>query len=331
MNDFLENARKDKAEGNTLHLICMGDIFQQNNPRTDLILWFMVYINKLAEVFESLHFIPGNHDFRVDGYATDFIREMKSDKVFYYDMQASSFCNKIAGLNCFFMPFFDPEKEDISYPDFIQKNYTFSEKGVMFSHLYDKYAKSGSESDIITKLVSNIDFNEFSKYFDIIFSGHVHTYQEYVTREGVQVTYPGTIQALTGHDVGLEKKYCVLEPLGSSTVTKTWIPTKHIMFIERDFKENDLLDDLDPLKEYVIYLDIKAYPNDLGGISDWVNLSKKNNPNIKYINIGKAGSSSDSLLLSLEGEIVIESFETILERNMGKDIYSKKLKRITYG
>lgn len=288
-----------------VNLVILGDWFQYNNPRVDLIQWSLNYFNRAAEIFSNIYVIPGNHDFRMDGYALDFLNEMNRENITYITPESKKYVYEIMdNYHAFFMPYYDVEKTGISYTDFVLNNKSQIIPGstCLFAHLYDDMSKSGSESDLITKYISNIDFNIFSSLFTKVISGHVHTKQKYL-KNGMGVIYPGNFQCLGKHDIDLAKSYLIMDNTGNYEE----ITTNHILYVKR--KVNSLEEDVSDLSEkhkYVIYLEISGYTGMNSVVLDWLESQYKKFNNV--LNIIVINTSSKTFDITSQS---FSDFETV--------------------
>lgn len=262
----------------------MGDWFQHNDPRFELILWTSKFFNHASQLFEKIYIIPGNHDYRSDGYATDFIMELKAPNLVYITPDSPEFTfelipNELYGT---FLPYFDTEKTGVTYYDFIKtrKKDIPRDKHVLFAHLYDEKAIIGSEGKIMTKVVKEIDFYEFEKDFISVISGHIHTYQEY-NYKSMKVIYPGTCQNFTKHDLNSQKHYMKI----AKGFEYSYSETDHTFFIHRELKDPqvDIFTDLSPNKFYLIYLTVTNPLLTDTEYHRWCLDTQKLHPNILYI------------------------------------------------
>ncbi|MEO0074872.1 MAG: metallophosphoesterase [candidate division WOR-3 bacterium] len=281
-----------------LNLIFLGDWFHYNNPRFDLIMWSIDYFQKASKIFNKIFFIPGNHDYRTDGYSTDFLKKISLSNLYYYDMLSDNYVEIIDDTPVLFVPFFDAEKFEISYSDFVRKQFEnvgsttkTPKKGILFGHFYDKYAKVGSETNIITKKTGDVALEDFSDLFFAAVSGHVHTHQIYKSKD-IEIIYPGSLQSFTAHDIGKEKKLMLFE-IKDNNIDIEWIYSPATVFIKREFNPVDTFEDLDNTKEYVIYL---LFPKNTD-IKELVSICynwKQKHPNIKYIHLGYGNGNNSS-------------------------------------
>jgi DNA repair exonuclease SbcCD nuclease subunit len=293
------------------NLAILGDWFQYNNPRVDLIQWSLNYFNRAANIFEHIYVIPGNHDYRMDGYALDFLKEINRNNITYITPDSKQYVYEVLdGYYAFFMPYYDNEKLKISYTDFVinNKDQIKSNKTCLFAHLYDDMSKSGSESDLITKYISNIDFNVFSNIFDKVISGHVHTKQKYV-KNGMEIFYPGNFQCLGKHDVDLNKSFTIMDNQGFIKE----IFTDHILYVKRSV--NSLNDDIDNIlsnKLYVIYL----YSGMNSLVIDWLDSQYKKFTNILNIIIINSISKTFDITSQSFSDFESISVEELIEKKI---------------
>lgn len=241
----------------------------------------------------------------MDGYAIDFLKEINRPNITYITPESKQYVHEVLpDYFGFFMPYYDNEKENISYVDFVVNNKSQipSKNTALFAHLYDDTSKSGSEADIITKYISNINFEEFSKYFHQVISGHIHKKQAYLKNK-MQVTYPGNFQSFGRHDIDLDKSYVIMDSSGALEE----VPTKHIMYIRSkvsSIEEN--IPELDANKKFVIYLDIKGYSGMNSMVMDYLDSQYKLNPNI--LNIIINNSTSRTIDITSAG---LDDYETL--------------------
>lgn len=306
-----------KDPENDYNLSILGDWFHYSNPRTDLELWSYDYFARAAAVYKNVYMIPGNHDHRPDGYATDFLKHIKYTNFHYITPDSKEFVfpltDDMFGL---FMPFFEYEKGP-SYSEFIQKNLMDfpKEKLYLMAHLHDEKCKLGSESDIVTKSISAINYGEFSKYFSKVFSGHIHQSQKYMSSDGLEVIYPGSQQCFTKKDLNSKKHITLL-----SGKSYSFIDTKHIKFVEGKIEDIDkdlVFDGSD--SSYIVFLDEGKYYNQS---ADWINRQYKNNSAIKYIRPVNFSSSSSEVIM--EDTYEFTSFEDVVRGNITEKTHLEK-------
>jgi DNA repair exonuclease SbcCD nuclease subunit len=290
------------------NLSILGDWFHYNNPRTDLELWSYDYFARASAIYKNIIMIPGNHDYRPDGYATDFLKHIKYANFHYITPDSKNFIHQLTddvwGL---FMPFFEYER-GVSYDEFIMRNKGDipKEKLYLMAHLHDEKCKLGSESDIVTKSISAINYGEFSKYFTKVFSGHIHQSQKYISSDGLEVIYPGSQQCFTKKDLNSSKHITLLE--GNSY---KFIDVKHIKFVQKeiiDLEQDLVFDSKDDT--YIVFLDEGKYYN---MSADWINRQYKNNPAIRYIRPISFTASSSEVIMEDTYEFI--SFEDIIRNN----------------
>ena len=310
--DYVDNYKKNN--NCSFNLFILGDWFHHNNPRFDLLMWTLDYFFDASKIFDTIFLIPGNHDFRSDGYCTDFLDRLNIPNFFYINMDKQKFQFNVDGHDVFFIPFFDPDKSEITYDEFIRSNYKMNNKrGLLLGHLYDRYAKNGSESDVITKKVYNIRLGDYSDLFHTAISGHIHTHQTYNT-DNISIIYPGSMQCFTGHDINKVKKILIFS-FEDDGIKTEWVDSPTSIFIEREFDKNDTFSDLLPDKTYVIYINIDSV-KDLNEVLDMCSTWRSKFPNIKYINLGKSRSNSELITLDEKDELEkIVTFKDILMNN----------------
>jgi DNA repair exonuclease SbcCD nuclease subunit len=280
----------------------------------------MAWFNAASKAYSKIYVIPGNHDHRVDGYATDFLTEMHNDNIVYVTPDSEQFVYELCDdLHGFLMPYFDPEKIELDYYQFVDKYADQIVKGrtILCGHLYDQKAKVGSEIDLVTKYVANIDFSEFKRHFDLVITGHIHKAQEYDSKD-VRIVYPGTFQCHTGADLGLQKKFLTL----NNRLKLEYIETPHIMFVEKKLTnlEEDLFTDLDPDRRYVIYLEVD-FSSMKSDYYMWKKEQFEKYPNLMYINdsfLSKSASGAMERLKEVKDNYKFEdalqdAFKTVSE------------------
>lgn len=260
-------------------------------------------------MYKNVFMIPGNHDHRPDGYATDFLKHIKYTNFHYLTLESKNFVFQLTddrwGL---FMPFFEYER-GISYKEFIEANLGGipKEKLYLMAHLHDEKCKMGSESDIVTKSVSAINYGEFEKYFTKVFSGHIHQSQVYYSGNGLEVIYPGSQQCFTKKDLNAKKHITRIEGDNYS-----FLPTKHIQFVEGKIEDIDKdIEFEDKEGSYIVFLDEGKYYNQS---ADWINRQYKSNSAIKYIRPVSFTSSSSEVIM--EDTYEFTSFEDVMRNNI---------------
>lgn len=319
-----------KAEGlkEKCNLAILGDWFQYNNPRVDLIQWSLNYFNRAANIFEHIYVIPGNHDYRMDGYALDFLKEINRKNITYITPETGQYVYEVMdGYHAFFMPYYDNEKSGVSYTDFVinHKNQITSDKTCLFAHLYDDMSKSGSESDLITKYISNIDFNVFSEIFHQVISGHVHTKQKYI-KNGMGVYYPGNFQCLGRHDIDLDKSYLIMDNSGDVEE----VLTDHILYVKRSVNSiNEDIGDILPDKSYVVYLSIGGYSGMNSVVLDWIDSQYKKYSNVLNIVVINSISKTFDITSQSFSDFESISIEDLIQRKIIELTDNEKIEYLT--
>lgn len=282
----------------------------------------MDFFRKASTVFEHIFVMPGNHDARAVGYAIDFLSMMNIENLTYINpLKSKQFVYEICdGLYGFFLPYIEVERISMGYYDFVAEysDQIKKDQTILIAHLYDDHVKIGSESQLITKYVSNVSYKNFNTWFDTIVSGHIHTHQIYDVNN-VKVIYPGTMQSFTKHDVDLQKKIMLMD----NNKQDEWVDVPHILFTEREMEglDNTLFEDLDKERQYVIYLNVKNSSEMKHDFYDWIEEQYRNNPNIVYINPVFIKDSStlsvNEVHASGSGNVL---FRDILQRKLEENI-----------
>lgn len=267
-----------------MNLVIPGDWFHYNTPRYELAPYTLSFFHSASDVFGQIFVIPGNHDYRATGYALDFLKYTGHENITYITPESKQFVYEVCdGLYAFFLPYVDVEKTEYDYYHFVDSKADQIVKGktILIGHLYDEHVRTGSESQLINKYVSNVNYQLFSKHFDFVISGHIHMKQEY-TVGPVRVVYPGTMQCFTKHDLNLEKQLLIVD----SDLNLTWQPVPHIKFVERFITsvKDDPFSDLDISSKYIVYLTVKDYREMSHQFDEWLEEQYKKYPNIQYIN-----------------------------------------------
>ena len=270
-----------------------GDWFQYSTPRYDLWLYSIGFFKRAAQVFEEIFVIPGNHDARGVGYATDFLKNLGFPNITYITPESKQFVYEVCdGVFAFFLPYLEVDKMQADYFDFVdaRKDQIVKGKTILIGHLYDEHANKGSELELITKSISNVNFAKFKTHFDMVISGHIHTFQDY-DAHGVRVIYPGTFNCHTKHDVGLDKHILMMD----SDMGVHYQKTSHIKFVEATLSaaSEDPFSSLNQDNKYIVYLTVKDFSGMRHEFDDWINEQYKKYPNIEYISDSHRNTSID--------------------------------------
>jgi DNA repair exonuclease SbcCD nuclease subunit len=228
--------------------------------------------------------IPGNHDYKATGYALDFLQWTGHENLVYLTPDSKQLVYEVCeGVHAFFLPYVDVEKTETDYYHFVdsKSSQIIKDKTILIGHLYDEHVQVGSESQLFSKYVSNVNYQLFAKHFNLVISGHIHTKQEYQVGS-VRVVYPGTMQCFTKHDLNLDKQLLMLD----SSMQLHWQNTSHMKFREFQIStvKEDPFKELDPTKEYLIYLTVLNYQGMSHEFDEWLEEQYNKYPFIKYIN-----------------------------------------------
>lgn len=276
-----------------MNLVVPGDWFQYSTPRYELAPYSLSFFHQASQIFEQVFVIPGNHDYKATGYALDFLKWTGHENIIYITPESEQFVYEVCdGIHAFFLPYVDVEKTESDYYHFVDSRASqiVKDKTILIGHLYDEHVRIGSESQLITKYVSNVNYQLFAKHFQLVISGHIHVKQEYQAGS-VRVVYPGTMQCFTKHDLDLDKQLLMVD----SALDFHWQGTSHIKFKEYQIAslKDDPFKELDAAKQYLIYLTISNYSGMSHEFDDWLEEQYKKYPNIQYINPSYEVASMD--------------------------------------
>lgn len=267
-----------------MNLVVPGDWFQYSTPRYELAPYSLSFFHTASQVFEQVFVIPGNHDYRATGYALDFLKYTGHENIVYITPESRQFVYEVCdGLYAFFLPYVDVERTESDYYQFVDSKADQIIKGktILIGHLYDEHVNMGSESQLIGKYISNVDYRLFSKHFSVVISGHIHTKQEYDVGP-VKVIYPGTMQCFTKHDLNLDKQLLTVD----SALNFTWHSVPHIKFVEYTMSsvKQDPFNALSHDHKYIVYLNVKDYTEMSHQFDEWVEEQYIKYPQVQYIN-----------------------------------------------
>ena len=203
--EFFYNTAVKKI-GELAALIFVGDLTHTNHPTSLVVSYLNDYFHRLQMLNIPVYMIPGNHDAGNYSHSFKFLEHDNFDNIHVLSSGVTSL--KISTATLYFAPFVlvgsSLDEKYSTVKEYLQSIFVMDAKRkLIFSHVQESNAKSGSESAMISKSVESLDLDSvgFSDNLTMCVFGHIHQYQDYIKSNGVRVCY-------TGNPYSMDKSDC---------------------------------------------------------------------------------------------------------------------------
>lgn len=318
-------------------IIFTGDIFQEVNPETQLIILFIDWLKQCNSASIDCHIIYGNHDLKRIGkrYSSvlDIISSAEIPSVCihneFYTLHTEDICYT-------FLPFRDKRALGVkTMEEAIESINASLNNELILCEAYKKKVLIGHlalEGSIYTDEVDDVS-NEIMypienlKSFDYVFMGHVHTPQ--VFKASNYVSHIGSADLSDFGECNQVKKIALIDDLRGFSFNLIDIPSRPLKRFRIEIQANtdpteSVLSELKKvnLKEAIVkievkYLDPDSIDLDREKISNYVN--------DEAYHLAALTETRNTIVLS-EDSKVIETTE--IEPGQAVDIWSEKIEHV---
>lgn len=234
----------DQAIANNVqHLIITGDIFDEPNPKYQLIILFVEWLQKCIDYSISVHIIAGNHDLLRSGQLTtsslDILSAIDIYNVFFYKKLTTLYLDDITIT---FSPFrdrrsynTDNNSEALVLLQSQISNETFSIGKDQLKILVGHFAMEGSIpvsnelGELANELLCPISmFNEYN----YVFMGHIHKFQ-IISSHNPYIAQTGSMDISNFGEADHKKYITIIDSKSEEKLQYIQLPTrplKHFVF-----------------------------------------------------------------------------------------------------
>lgn len=228
-------------------IVCGGDFFHTKHPTIENVRWAIQWIKKIDALGKPFFIIPGNHDSGMHNHALVFINSLKvinTKLIDYISINEYMYHD----YKLIFVPFMSSETSKEKYKTTIDALNTIMQgllgKNIIFSHIQDTNAQTGSEAFMFALRTDAIDLYKYSTIQNtILLLGHIHLRQIYQNAvSGFRICYAGSLTCMDAVDSNKQKGYILFNNDGTTIFENIYGP--------RLFKTYDVPENI-PTEDYI--------------------------------------------------------------------------------